>query len=286
MKKYTGNQLNEVKDLMKYSYEEPFVLHIVEQQKYEFVYMAYEEENLVGLIVTWKSKLNPNCLYFRVYGNPSSSQNVELQLIQYVKQNEMLELPLQISLWETTKKQMELFEQLDLTIIRKTYMPKLDLDQHFQVLDQSNYDLKSLKDIMDNQQLMEQLTALVKRIYEETHLANPVADLSLKEWQQLYDDAIIEGSFLLCNPVNQNIIAYSFLHEAEYETELEIGWSGVDQLEHLPLLQVLTYNQITYAKRNGYAALIGEFDTTSPYALEILELFPHECCPVWITFQG
>ncbi|MFF3102335.1 GNAT family acetyltransferase [Viridibacillus arvi] len=286
MKKYTGNHLNEVIDLMEYSYEEPFVLHIVKQQKYEFVYLAYEEENLVGLIVTWKSKLHPNCLYFRVYSNPASSQNVELQLIQYVKQNEMVKLPLQTSLWETTKKLMELYEQLDMNIIRKTYMPKLDLDQHFQVLDQSNYDLKSLKDIMDNQQLMEQLTALVKRNYEETHLANPVADLSLKEWQQLYDDAILEGSFLLCNPVNQNIIAYSFLHETEYETELEIGWSGVDQLGHLPLLHVLAYNQITFAKRNGYAALIGEFDTTSPYALEILKLFPYDTCPVWITFQG
>ncbi|MGE7920797.1 GNAT family acetyltransferase [Viridibacillus sp. NPDC093762] len=289
MKKYTGNQLDEVKDLMKYSYEEPFVLHIVEQLKYEFAYMAYEEQNLVGLIVTWKSKLHPYCLYFRVYSNPYTSQNsqkVVLQLLQYVKRNEVLELPLQTSLWESSKKQMELYEQLDMKIIRKTYMPKLDLNQHFQALDQSNFEVKTLKDIMDNQSLMEQLTVLVKRNYEETHLVNPVADLPLKEWQKLYDDAILEGSFLLCNPVNQNIIAYSFLHETEVQTELEIGWSGVDQIMHLPLLQLLTYNQITYAKTNGYEVLIGEFDTTSPYALEILELFPNESCPTWITFQG
>ncbi|MEK5529616.1 hypothetical protein BK128_16160 [Viridibacillus sp. FSL H7-0596] len=286
MKKYTSNQLDEVKDLMKYNYEEPFVLHILEQLKYEFAYMAYEEENLVGLIVTWKNKLHPFCLYFRVYSNPSSSQNVEHQLLQYVKRNEVLELPLQTSLWETSRKLMDTFEQFNMKIIRKTYMPKLNLDQHFQALNQSNYELKTLKDIKDNQHLMEQLTVLVKRNYEETHLANPVADLSLKEWQQQYEDAVLEGSFLICNPENQNIIAYSFLHETEVETELEIGWSGVDRIVQLPLLQLLTYNQITYAKTSGYEALIGEFDTTSPYALEILELFPNESCPTWITFQG
>lgn len=285
IKKYNENQFGEVIKLMKYSYVEPFVLQIVEHLKYEFAYMAYEGENLVGLIVTWKSKIHPYCLYFRLYSKPLSSQNVGLQLLQYVKQNEVSEFPLQTSLWETSRKLMDLYEQLNMKIIRKTYMPKLDLQQHFKALDQSVYELKTLKDIVDNHSQMEQLTELVKRNYEETHLANPVAEMSIQQWQQLYSDAILDGSFILCNPINQNIIAYSFLHEAEDEMELEIGWSGVDQLEQLSVLQILTSHQITYAKTRNYKYLVGEFDTTSIYALEILKACPFEPGPTWITFQ-
>ncbi|MBK3496432.1 GNAT family acetyltransferase [Viridibacillus sp. YIM B01967] len=287
IKKYIGNHLKEIEELMKYSYEEQSIFHIIEQQKYEFAYVAYDVESLVGLFVSFKSKMHPYCYYFRLFSMPFVSQNVEQQLMQYVLQNEVLELPLQTSLWETSRKLMELYEQFDLKIIRKTYMPKLYVHQNFPPfpVHKSEYELRTLKDIVNNQFQMEQLLALVRRNYEETHLANPVADLSLKQWQQLFADAILEGSFLLCNASDQSIVAYSFLHEAENDKDLELGWCGVDQLEQLSLLQILISKQITYANTNGYEALIGEFDTTSKYALEILKAFPFEPCPTWITFQ-
>lgn len=68
------------------------------------------------------------------------------------------------------------YEQNNFMEIRRTYMPILDVRKiiSIDIVPNSNYHLQTLSNILSDNNLLEKLAYLVKEIYEQTHLANPV----------------------------------------------------------------------------------------------------------------
>ncbi|WP_391122214.1 hypothetical protein [Psychrobacillus sp. L3] len=279
---YSSHEIDEeqIRELIEFCQEDYFLLGILKSTKLVFKHTAYIEGKLVGVIMAWKNDFHPYCTYFRLLANPLySSWNIESKLIAKLgKQN----LPLQTSIWETATNLKQFYESNGFKEIRRTYMPVLKVDAvDLEIVDDCS--IKTLKEILLNPTLKIKLLHFVRKTYEETHLDNPVAEKSLEEWEQLLvDDVIVDGSFIYLDKLEQNIKAYSFLHESDQPYTLELGWCGSVKFD---FLQSLLLKQLHYAKEHNVEFLQGEFDTTSPYAMFSLGALPFEPCPTWITYQ-
>lgn len=273
----------QIKELIDLCHEDYYLLGILKSNKLVFKHTAYIEEKLVGVIMGWKSEFHPYCTYFRLLTNPFYSSNeIENKLFAKLgKQN----LPLQTSIWETAINLKQFYESNGFREIRRTYMPVLKVDSINDDLGIA-YDrlIKTLKEILINPTLKNKLLHFVRKTYEETHLDNPVADKSLKEWEELLlDDVLIDGSLIYLDSLEQNIKAYSFLHKSAQPHTFELGWCGSVGFD---FLQCLLRKQIHYAKSCNVHFILGEFDTTSPEAMFSLATLPFEPCPTWITYQN
>ena len=129
-------------------------------------------------LFTWGSNFHPFCTYFRIYTNPFYSElHIEEFLLNEIPKLENFKLPLQTSIWETSAHLKNYYEQNNFMEIRRTYMPILDVRKiiSIDIVPNSNYHLQTLSNILSDNNLLEKLAYLVKEIYEQTHLANPVA---------------------------------------------------------------------------------------------------------------
>ena len=153
-------------------------------------------------------------------------------------------------------------------------------------LDLSNQIVKPIDEIYYNNNLIKQLVSLVKQNYEETNLANPVAEFDLSKWEKLTfaEDLIESGSFVCLDQEEENVLAYSFLHKAEQDT-VELGWCGALGEQDIGLIPILVNEQIRFSRSRGYQYLEGEFDTTSAYAMEVFNTLSLLDRPTWITYQ-
>ncbi|WP_391209308.1 hypothetical protein [Psychrobacillus sp. L4] len=279
---YSSHEIDEeqIRELIEFCQEDYFLLGILKSKKLIFKQTAYIEGKLVGVIMAWKNDFHPYCTYFRLLTNPRfSSWNIESKLIAKLgKQN----LPLQTSIWETATNLKQFYETNGFKEIRRTYMPTLKVDAvDLEIVDDCS--IRTLKEILFNPTLKINLLQFVRKTYEETHLDNPVAEKSLEEWEKLLvEDVLVEGSFIYLDKLEQNIKAYSFLHESDQPNTLELGWCGSVEFD---FLQSLLFKQLHYAKEHNVEFLQGEFDTTSPYAMFSLGVLPFEACPTWITYQ-
>ncbi|MHA6251873.1 GNAT family acetyltransferase [Oceanobacillus sp. CAU 1775] len=278
----------QVKHLIQLNNEEDYLLHIIERNEGEAVQTVFIGTELIGVSFTWKSNFHPNCTYFRILVDPFYRdeaiaeillENLEKQTVDY--------LPLQTSLWETSTYLMETLENNKFEIIRKTYMPQLDLSKikNHATEKENTYKIFTIEEAAKDRRLVENLVELVKTNYKNTHLVNPVADLELNEWEQMIfaEDMISQLSCVFTE--NEEIIAYSFLHESEDKDALELGWCGAKFIEEKKSESQLILHQIQQAKQLGYRIIIGEFDTTDQPAMEILKSFPFQQTPTWLTMQ-
>ena len=199
-------------------------------------------------------------------------------------------LPLQTSLWETELRLLRFYENQGFNLIRKTYMPTVDIQslndfEPIQYKEQSKIQLISLKELTMNSQLRDDLTKITKKTYEDTHQANPPGDFELEKWDKLIhaSDTLMELSFIYLGP-SQEILAFSFLHEAG-ESTAEIGWLGLQHNHEADLLIQLVSLQIKQAKEKGYNYITGEFDSTSPYSMLIYRSFSFPETISWNTYQ-
>ncbi|PFR85417.1 GNAT family acetyltransferase [Bacillus cereus] len=285
------NRSNElkVKQLIDLYNEESYLFHLLRNNKTKCAYVAYYKKDVVGIFFTWDSNFHPYCTYFRIYTHPFYSElHIEEYLFSEIQKRENFKLPLQTSIWETSAHLKTYYEQNSFMEIRKTYMPILDIQKIIPIETtlHSNYHVQTLSTIFSNNNIFEKLAHLVKKNYEYTHLANPVAPFSLETWQEiiLADDVLLDGSFLIIDKEHQ-IVAYSFLHTSEKDNTVELGWCGTHTIDDLSLLKLLVFEQFMYANKHGYSFIQGEFDSTSIYAMEILKSFPFNPCPTWITYQ-
>lgn len=288
IKDFAFKDSEQVKQLIKLCHEEDYLLNLLSSNNGENAFAAYFGEKLIGVSFTWKSSFHSNCTYFRILVHPYyQDKAVAETLLENLEKQSQDDLPFQTSLWETSKYLMDTFEKKSYKIIRKTYMPKLDLStiDYYPFSPEPFYEIKTLEEVAQDKELVNKLTKLVKANYEQTHLANPVADFELTEWEKLIfsEDMMEQLSYVFIE--DEEIIAYSFLHETDEEGELELGWCGVreeDQIHTLPQLFLL---QIHAAKKLKYKTILGEFDTTDQHAMEILKFFAFEPTPTWITLQ-
>ena len=143
--------------------------------------------------------------------------------------------------------------------------------------------IRTLTDISLEPHLMKKLTKLVKNIYEQTHLDNPVAKFSLDDWEQMIiaDDIVMDGSVIYLDATKTNVLAYSFLHHTEDNETLELGWCGSED-QYIGLIPWLIWSQIAYAAKHGIQFISGEFVTTSKYAMKVLHDIPFPPSEAWV----
>lgn len=204
------------------------------------------------------------------------------QLLYKLKSNS--EYPLQTSIWETDHLE-QLFENKGLQLIRKTYIPTLAVDSLImkaEALSKNKY--FNLTEVDKNQELKNKLIQLTKQTYEETHIANPVAEFEDKTWEKLLfaEDVLMDLSYCVVGE-SQEILAFSYLHE-DTAHQVELGWCGYTRKNEQELLRIVSL-QIEQAKQKGYQYVTGEFDSTSPYAMSIYQNlhFPENVS--WNTYQ-
>jgi hypothetical protein len=267
--------------------EEKYLLHILKSTKLYCAYTAVCEDQIVGMITAWTSDFHPNCTYFQILSYPYNQQmNVEKALLIKLEKHLTTKLSLQTSIWQTRSSLKLLYENNGFIETRKTYMPVLKIEEGDDASLKTNGVIKTLADISLDYHMINKLTQLVKNIYEQTHLDNPVAKLTLEDWQQmiLADDVVMDGSLIYLNATETNVLAYSFLHDAEENETLELGWCGCEG-QHIDLILQLVRSQVDYARKQGIQFMIGEFDSTSKYAMEVLRNIPFPPCEAWITYR-
>ncbi|CDO04382.1 hypothetical protein BN988_02939 [Oceanobacillus picturae] len=155
------------------------------------------------------------------------------------------------------------------------------------VIELENASIIPLTEVQVNDALRHDLISLVKSNYERAHVINPVANLDFKSWEKLVfaEDLIQYGSYLAIDKGTQKLLAYTFLHHSTELDRVELGWCGTHDLENKKLLQSLALCQLIFAKEAGFRFVEGEFDTTDPFAIEIMRSFPFKASEAWITYQ-
>ncbi|WP_026909185.1 hypothetical protein [Paucisalibacillus globulus] len=282
IKKYTTADEDKLKKLITTLNVDSDSLYLTKSPNYICSYAAYEKEEMVALIVAWKSSFHPFCTYFKIISHPEYTALGEL--IAEVEQNGMA-YPLQTGVDEGTVLDHYYLEQ-DFDLIRKTYLPKINLSNSPGIFSMPN-NVKTIHEISSNATLVTNLVSLVKRIYEETHTVNPVAEFELEKWREMIfaEDLLAEGSYVCLDKSGEEVLAYSFLHEAETNDTVELGWVGSRTIFEMEYIISLVGLQMAYAKQKGYQFMEGEFDTTDPYAMNVLSHFTIPINSVLNTYQ-
>lgn len=289
IREYEAEDEGQLKQLLSLCSEDDTILNIINNPKLAFAYVATIQDRLVGLTLAWTSDVHADCMYFRIFSNPFYNRlGIEAKLFSLVEKCNKGHLALQTSTWETFCHLNEFYRKNGFKEIRKTYTPRLtiaDTIDHLPI-GQTNEKIITLTAMLSDDKLMEKLVTLVKKNYENTHQANPVKMMELTAWRKLIlaNDLIVDGSYIYLDKLNENIIAYSFLHQSDTKESLELGWCGTADTEYRQLIHQLILQQIGYAMKHDVSFLIGEFDTTNNYAMEVLRHFPFEPCPAWLTY--
>ncbi|RDI41102.1 hypothetical protein [Falsibacillus pallidus] len=290
IKKYETKYEKQLIEILQARSEDENILQMLKSPSCKIAYGVFVEAELAALFFGWTGRFHPFCLYFRIVVSPSQDETETAeQLLAWVQEQEKMELPLQTSLWETRHELIKAYEKMGFEEIRRTYMPRLKVGDAAPPRASTHVDLKikTLKEIMLDEPLMNKLARLVKTNYENTHLANPVAQMEIDDWKKLIlaDDTLLDGSYICLDERGGEIAAYSFLHDSEEDDAYELGWCGESQKKYTDVINHLVSHQIYYSRRKGVSCLIGEFDTTDEAAMAIMKSFPFETAPAWITYQ-
>ena len=290
IREYKNIDEEQVKKLITVCSEEYYLISILKSPKLIKAFSAFHKTKLAGVIFAWKSDFHPYCTYFRLLVNPLyKGRNVAEDLFSKLEQ-QAIDYPLQTSIRETNEDLNLFYNQSGFKILRRTYLPKLAVSNRTKFvkqIDMGNYRFKTLAEIKPDHHLMGKLILLVKEVYEQTHLGNPAAEMSMARWKRLIlaDDVIANGSLICVNPDHNEIMAYSFLHGSGNKEIAELGWCGAVDYDAISLLPRLVMQQIEYTDKQGYKYIEGEFDTTSPYAMEVLKTIPFPPSAALVTFQ-
>lgn len=251
---------------------------------------AFEHNELVGLLTSWRTDFHPFCTYFSIVSKPHIGFGIEDALLEFFSERKDIQYPLQTSIWESSYRLKLFFEENGFVEIRRTYSPllktsRIDCRQAFPDIIMEDYSIKDLQSAAKNPELKLKLICLVKENYEISHFANPVGEHGLEKWEQLIfdEDTILQGSFVVLK--DNEILAYALLHSSDNPNHFEFGWRGTKANTDVRFMLWLTAYQINYAVEKGVNSIEAEIDTTDESALEMLKFFPFSPAPTLITFQ-
>lgn len=292
IRKYGSQDEVQLKQLMKLSSEEADLIEVVKSPRMRCGFSAFDKNKLIGAVFAWKNDFHPQCTYFRLVISPEyKTEKIAGLLLSKIQGQDAVNYPLQTSIWETNAGLSEFYKVNGFEKIRKTFIPRLVLSdvEKFKSIKNDNidYSVKTVAEIITDYDLMEKLVQLVKRVYEQTHTANPVAEMSLDKWKSLIlsEDTLTDGSYSYIDSTSGDILAFSLLHESDSSDTVELGWSGSTNHSSIELIPQLILQQIIFAEEKEYKYMEGEFDTTSKFAMEVLRTIPFPSSAAWVTFQ-
>ncbi|WIF96832.1 MULTISPECIES: hypothetical protein [Pontibacillus] len=257
---------------------------LLNQQGLEWVYGTYIEEELVALLIGWKNELHPYATYINIFRSDRYSwSEIEGEGLWKPVSDEGF---FQIIVDESEHEKGYQLKKKGFIELRKTYLSCLDVTGVKGTQMKTDY-IKTLEWALGDARVSKQLFMLVKRTYEETHRGNPVKDMNPYEWKELLlnDYVLKKESFVLLDPDTDGVTGFSFLHNSGDPDILEQGWLGVDEIDCIDRLYDVIQLQYSLAQGTGVKKVEGEFDTTSPYAMWLMDTFPFMKGDVLITYQ-
>lgn len=228
--------------------------------------------------MSWTNAMHPTAKYIQVVSLHSGQEMVD--------RLQTLEAPFTKVIASCSSKAIEdiaRLEQAGFTLFRKTYEETFAIASVLPVIADRLLDVKlvSLAEVLNDPGLEKELFTLVKRNYEQTHLANEAADIPWTEWKDLLmnDDPDLNGSIVAIE--GTTVVAYIFLHPIT-ETHCEIGWIGTrGEGDIETLLKV----QLQDLLSRGFQTIGVEIDTTDHFAYQLAELFKLDELPSWNSYK-
>lgn len=165
--------------------------------------------------------------------------------------------------------------------MRKTYEPEVSIDNlicHYNNIDSQSCSIHLPFVITDK------LVYKVQDIYRNTHLANPLGEISLQEWKTVItNDLDLENSIAIYSD-DKEITAYLFIFH-ESESIKEIGWVYFKNEEVKRHLIKLFKAVLCRFKKSGIKTIGLEVDNTDRYAYELFSPFLIHTKPSLITYM-
>src|SRR5690625_4311406 len=128
VKKYGVTDQEQVKRLINQSTEKASLLHLLSEEKYSFLYLAFVKEKLKGAILAWENKFHPQYLKFQLLlDSDRAYTNIGSQLLNILDHLDHNKRGYKTSLLETEGKLIQLYREHHFTSLRKTFMPSLHL---------------------------------------------------------------------------------------------------------------------------------------------------------------
>ena len=244
----------------------------------------YAVENASGMVVaasTHCSTWHPNCIYIRLAFDLNYVDERAIKyMIEFLKDEQ--KMPLFFLIDNRFSRLAELLVREDFRLIRKTEVINIKPRSLSTEDDVRNKEIKTVAQILNYPILLSDLIGICKKIYTETHLDNPVADLSNSSWENvILDDLIDSSSYVVV--IGNSIIAFSLMYEGE-ENNWELGWIGVANSEEMSLLDLVLNKQLRDAKEQKIEYIEKEVDSTCPYSLHIVKSLTYDVSEIWYAF--
>lgn len=266
----------------------------VNPAKSEVAFVALADGVPAGMIFTYHRPFHPYCTYISLLVLPSSDRMlIASRLLDSLSAHRMV-YPLQISVWETDFGMKQALVKQGFYEIRNTYQVRIATpesgfirDEEYFMKQHSDYQVLALSEYLKREQGEEELVRLVKKTYEHTHRANPPGVFDLSRWKAFLheQDLDSQGSYVVLNSTNGRCAGFALLHSTSENGVAELGWRGVASSEQSDLILLLTREQMKYAAENGIKQLVCEVDSTDPYQMAMLHVYPFEPAPAWVTYH-
>ena len=263
---------------------------IVRNRRYEQLFVATEQQKVIGIGVCWLNEFHPTAVYFRIFIHDQvhNKNGVADALFGHIKKGTIQQDKWIWSGWESNQYRCEFLDRNGFQLMRKTCMPVLkvaDIEKYLAPLELPDNCL-SLHEVLNNLRLKESFLNLLKETYTATHQINPVSTYSLDDWEEilLEDSPDTEYSLVCLHPSEPHRIdGYIMLHSINHQ-KYEVGWLGERDGAEPDLLQRLFKRQLESLKETGVEELELEVDTTDWHAMKLFDFLNFEEYDAWETY--
>lgn len=224
------------------------------------VFAEVEGKTIIGIGISWLNSFHPQAKYIRIASINNFDLFMRKLLHTITPQNHII-----YSCWDEDSIKINYLTNWNFKLFRKTYMVTRKVNELLNTLvaPSSTATLLSLEEILNQPQLEKELFTLVKENYEQTHLHNPVRNMTWQLWKEtlLEDLPDLQYSFIAVE--NDLVVGYVFLHPIS-DTLYDVGWLGSSTDFDL---HVILKEQLHKLKNEGVLEVEFEVDTTDHHAL-------------------
>ena len=236
----------------------------IQSNNYNELIVEVLDDTVKAIGMSWNNPNHPFAKYIHVSGTVSNELMNEL-LIHQPPHDRII-----FSCWENELEKIQLIQQFQFQLFRKTFMENYminDLLQKLKVMEEPGL-MVPLEQILKQPNLEEDLFKLLKYSYEHTHLHNPAKEVAWQTWKDSFinDSPDLQLSFTVME--NNRITAFIFLHPVN-DDHYEIGWVGNQSNTNLlPILK----QQLNQLCDKGIKTVEFEVDTTDYNAWQFAEI--------------
>ncbi|WP_150284454.1 hypothetical protein [Rummeliibacillus sp. TYF-LIM-RU47] len=250
----------------------------INSNNYEELFVALKDSSIEGIGISWTNSNHPTAKYIDFCFAIPIPQLMERLLKYTAPHNKVI-----LSCWEDEIDKIGIAKESGFSVFRKTYMERYSIKYIMNRLQATPipHTGYSLREVLKDARLTEDLFRLLKHNYEQTHLANEAKDVSWELWREklLNDNPDLDLSYIIVN--DNQISAYMFLHKTE-DYHYEVGWMG--KRRHVDILPGLLKKQLIDLEAEGIQTVEFEIDTTDYFAYEFCEILDLKYKKSWDSF--